>query len=307
MNAGDSSLTAKRDALLAWFGDLAPPAPAANGPLACAVAYSGGVDSAVVAHAAHMALGAQAIAVTGASASLASGELEAATELARRIGIRHLVLQTGEFATAEYVRNAPDRCYHCKTELYTQLERWAAGFAAEEADRERVAGASGSSLVFVNGANCDDLGDYRPGLQAAREHQVRSPLVECGFRKADVRALAAHWGLPVWDKPASPCLSSRVAYGEEVTPERLARIDQAERFLRDEGFAVARVRYHRGDHARVEVEPEAIVRLAAPAFRTRLTARLRELGFRFISVDLDGFRSGSLNSLVQLEVEAPPK
>jgi uncharacterized protein len=251
----------------------------------CAVAFSGGVDSAVVAKAAFLALGERAVAVTGVSASLAEGELELACQLAQQIGIRHVVVETNELESADYARNAPDRCYHCKSELYTQME----GLA------ERLGVAA-----ILNGANADDLGDYRPGMTAAREHRVRSPLAELGFTKADVRALAAHWELPVWDKPASPCLSSRIAYGEEVTPQRLAMIDQAEQFLRSLGLREVRVRYHRGDLARLEVPAEAISHLADDATRTALVKRLRELGFKFITLDLQGFRSGSLNQLVAL-------
>jgi uncharacterized protein len=251
----------------------------------CAVAFSGGVDSAVVAKAAQLALGERAVAVTGTSASLAEGELEQACEIASLIGIRHVVIETGELQSADYARNAPDRCYHCKTELYTQME----GLA------ERLGVAA-----IVNGANADDLGDYRPGMTAAREHQVRSPLAECGLTKAEVRALAAHWELPVWDKPASPCLSSRIAYGEEVTPERLAMIDKAEQFLRSLGLREVRVRYHRGELARLEVPAEAISRLADEQTRTALVEHLRQLGFKFITLDLQGFRSGSLNQLVPL-------
>ena len=181
------------------------------------MAFSGGVDSAVVAKAAQFALGDRAVAVTGASASLAEGELEAARQLAREIGIRHEVLATGEFNDPNYTANPANRCYFCKTELYEQIEPLA--------QKARTG-------VIVNGANLDDAGDWRPGTAAAGEHQVRSPLAECGFTKADVRALAAKWQLSVSDKPASPCLSSRVAYGEEVTPERLQMIDCAEQLLR---------------------------------------------------------------------------
>jgi uncharacterized protein len=250
------------------------------------VAFSGGVDSAVVAKAAQLALGDAALAVTGVSPSLASGELEAAQALADLIGIRHQIIATSEFASADYTQNAPDRCYHCKSELYAQLE----------ALRSQV----NSNYVLANGANVDDLGDYRPGLKAAAEHAVQSPLAECGFTKADVRVLAAAWDLPVWDKPASPCLSSRVAYGEEVTPERLAMIDQAEQHLRSLGLAEVRVRYHRGDLARLEVPLDALPRLIEPATRADLVARLRQLGFRYVTLDLEGFRSGSLNALVAL-------
>ncbi len=212
--------------------------------------------------------------------------MDDARELARLIGIRHEELATDEFANPDYVRNAPDRCYHCKTELYAQME----GIV-------RRLGLA----VIVNGANLDDLGDYRPGMTAASEHRVVSPLVECGFRKADVRALAIEWGLPTWDKPASPCLSSRVAYGEEVTPERLAMIDQAEQVLREQGLRTLRVRYHKGDMARLEVPVEALAQLCQADVREQLVARLKAIGFKFVTLDLEGFRSGSLNALVNLE------
>ena len=200
-------LVAKRERLLALI----------RGYDSCAVAFSGGVDSTVVAKAAQLALGDRAIAVTGTSASLAAGELDEARTLARLIGIRHEVIETEEFAEPAYLANAPDRCYHCKTELYTQLEGVTVRFGV---------------AVVLNGANLDDRGDYRPGMTAAAEHQVRSPLLECELSKDDVRQLAASWNMPIWDKPASPCLSSRIAYGEEVTPERVRMIDQAEQFLR---------------------------------------------------------------------------
>jgi uncharacterized protein len=251
-----------------------------------AVAFSGGVDSTVVAKAAQLALGEHAVAVTGTSASLAAGELDEARRLAALIGIRHEVIQTDEFANPDYVRNAPDRCYQCKTELYTHIEAIAGRLNVD---------------VILNGANLDDLGDYRPGMQAAREHRVASPLAECGFTKADVRELARLWELPVWDKPAAPCLSSRVAYGEEVTPERLAMIDDAERFLRERGLPTLRVRYHKGDVARVEVPLEMLERLCGAELREALVRRFKELGFKYVTLDLEGFRSGSLNALVPLE------
>ena len=270
-----SSIVAKREALLAAVRQLE----------SCAVAFSGGVDSAVVAKAAAIALGEAAVAVTGTSASLAAGELEAAEELARLIGIRHVVIPTDELEKSDYLKNAPDRCYHCKTELYTQLERLLPTLGVK---------------AIVNGANADDLGDYRPGMQAASEHRIHSPLADCGIAKSDVRELAAGWGLPVWDKPATPCLSSRIAYGEEVTPERLAMIDRAEQFLRSRGLVNLRVRYHRGDLARIEVPPAELPRLASDDFRRELTAELRQLGFKFVTLVLEGFRSGSLNQLVQI-------
>lgn len=251
----------------------------------CAVAFSAGVDSTVVAKAAQLALGDGAVAVTGTSASMAAGELDEAKQLAALIGIRHVIVPTEEFAQADYLRNAPDRCYHCKTELYTQLDRLLPQLGVKHA---------------VNGANADDLGDYRPGMQAASEHAVLGPLAECGLTKAEVRELARQWQLPVWDKPATPCLSSRVAYGEEVTPQRLAMIDQAEQFLRSHGLRTVRVRYHKGDLARLEVPVDALERFCEESFRRELTIRLREIGFKFITLDLEGFRSGSLNQLVQL-------
>jgi pyridinium-3,5-biscarboxylic acid mononucleotide sulfurtransferase len=252
----------------------------------CAVAFSAGVDSTVVAKAAQLALGERAVAVTGSSASLAEGELSEAIELADRIGIRHVVLSTDEFSQSAYRQNAPDRCYHCKTKLYEQME---------------VTARELGLRVIANGANVDDRGDYRPGMVAADEHQVRSPLLECGIGKAEVRALAADWQLPVWDKPASPCLSSRIAYGEEVTPERVAMIEAAEGHLRGLGLRELRVRYHKGDLARIEVPLEAIVRLVEPGVRQALVERLAQLGFKYVTLDLAGFRSGSLNAVLPIE------
>ncbi|HEY2841186.1 MAG TPA: ATP-dependent sacrificial sulfur transferase LarE [Pirellulales bacterium] len=271
-----ATLIAKRDRLLELI----------RGFGSCAVAFSGGVDSAVVAKAAQLALGDQAVAITGASASLAGGELEAAVALAVLIGIRHQVVRTDEFADPRYLANSPDRCYHCKTELYTQLESIV---------------AHSEAAVVLNGANFDDRGDHRPGMTAAAEHRVRSPLLECDLTKAEVRELAAHWDLPVWDKPASPCLSSRIAYGEEVTPERVAMVDQAEQYLRGLGLVELRVRYHKGDLARIEVPLPALPKLADAATRDGLVATFRRLGFKFVTLDLEGFRSGSLNSVLPIE------
>ncbi|HEX3872115.1 MAG TPA: ATP-dependent sacrificial sulfur transferase LarE [Pirellulales bacterium] len=270
------ALSAKRDALLRLL----------RGYGSCAVAMSAGVDSALVARAAFEALGDHSIAVTGSSDSLAEGELDEARRLAEIIGIRHLVVTTEEFGRPEYTRNAPDRCYHCKTELYTQLE----GLA----EKLNVA-------VVVNGANLDDKGDYRPGMRAAAEHRVASPLIECGFTKGDVRQLAAWWQLPVWDKPASPCLSSRIAYGEEVTPERTAMVDRAEQFLRTLGLRELRVRYHQGDVARIEVPADAIARLADSQTRQRVVEEFRSLGFKYVTLDLEGFRTGSMNDVLSVE------
>ena len=257
-----------------------------------AVAFSAGVDSTVVAKAAKLACGADAVAVTAVSPSLATGELAEAEQLAAQVGIRHVVIQTDEFEQAGYRQNAGDRCYHCKTELYSRL--------GEIVDRLGVD-------TVVNGANLDDRGDYRPGMQAATEHRVRSPLIEAEFTKADVRDLAREWELPVWDKPASPCLSSRIAYGVEATPERVARIDAAERYLRETlSERELRVRVEANELARIEVPLRVLRTLVEPERRAAIVAKLRELGFRYVTLDLEGFRSGSLNAvlpLVDLEIE----
>lgn len=245
-----------------------------------AVALSGGVDSAVVAAAAHRALGPRAVAFTAVSPSVSALERTDAERVVRAIGIAHEWLPTDEFSRPEYVRNAPDRCYHCKSELYVRL-----------AARARSLGLA----VVVNGTTTDDLGDYRPGLTAAAEQQVRSPLVECGFSKAQVRALAAAWSLPVADKPASPCLSSRVAHGVEATPERLARIEAAEAWLRARGLREFRVRYHADDLARIELPLDALAKFVDASARAELVAAFEQWGFRFVTLDLAGFRSGSLN------------
>lgn len=253
----------------------------------CAVAFSGGLDSTVVAKAAQLALGDRAVAVTGVSASLAGGELQECEALARQIGIRHEVLHTDELAIPGYQQNNGNRCYFCKSELFLKVEQLA----------KRLGVA-----VVCDGTNHDDRGDHRPGMKAGRERQVRSPLAECELTKAEIRQLAAEWELPVWDKPATPCLSSRIAYGETVTPERLAMIGAAEAFLREHGFQPLRVRYHKGDVARIEVAPDALPRLFEPGFREEVVAKLKSLGFKFVSVDLEGFRSGSMNSMLTLTV-----
>jgi len=249
-----------------------------------AVAFSAGVDSTVVAKAAALACGDRALAVTARSASLASGELEEAETLAREIGITHRVIETEEFADERYRRNAGDRCYYCKSELYTHLEGLAGPLGVD---------------VIVNGANLDDLGDHRPGMVAAREHSVRSPLIEAKLNKEDVRALAKDWALPIWDKPAMPCLSSRIAYGVEVTPERVANIDAAEQFLRQRlGIRELRVRLEQNDLARIEVTPADIARLAEEPVRLALVSAFTRLGFRAVTLDLKGFQSGGFNALL---------
>jgi uncharacterized protein len=252
-----------------------------------AVALSGGVDSSVVAKAALLALGERAVAVTADSPSVPRAELEQAANVATLIGIRHVVVRTNEFDDPNYLRNGGDRCYFCKSELYSRVVKLLPELGVG---------------VVCSGANLDDLGDYRPGLTAAAENGVRHPLQEAGFTKADVRAAAKVWGLPVWDKPASPCLSSRLAPGLAVTPERTGRVEAAEAYLKSLGVRDCRVRYHEGDLARVELPTDEIDRFLAAGVRGPLTAKLKELGFKFVTIDLDGFRSGSLNELVSLEV-----
>ncbi|MFO0977534.1 MAG: ATP-dependent sacrificial sulfur transferase LarE [Planctomycetaceae bacterium] len=249
-----------------------------------AVAFSGGVDSAVVARAAFLALGENAVAVTSVSPSLAPDELMDARRQAREIGIRHVELHTSEFAKEQYRRNHPDRCYFCKDTLYSAIEH-----ALPEL---KVA-------VVLNGTNTDDLGDYRPGLQAAAEYQVRSPLAEEGLCKADVRALAALWRLSSADKPAAPCLASRIAYGVEVTEARVARIAEAESFLRSLlQCRELRVREEAAELARIEVPITVLPSLTEPEHREAISSKLRNLGFRAVTVDLDGFRSGSMNEVL---------
>jgi uncharacterized protein len=253
-----------------------------------AVAFSGGIDSTVVAKAAHLALGARAIAVTADSASVPRAEVEEAKRLANLIGITHHVVATEEFTDPNYIRNDGARCYFCKNELYSRIETLLPQLAVR---------------FVCSGANLDDLGDYRPGLKAAAEHHVRHPLQEAAFTKADVRALALAWDLPTWDKPASPCLSSRLAPGVEVTRDRTARVEAAEILLRDLGYRECRVRLHEGELARIEVPAAELWRLADADTRETLTSRLKDLGFQFVTVDLEGFRSGSLNTLVNLETK----
>jgi uncharacterized protein len=252
-----------------------------------AVAFSAGVDSTVVARAAREACGDQAVAVTAVSASLASGERELAESLAQQIGIRHLVIETDEFDNPDYLKNPTNRCYFCKTELYSQLGR---RLAELEVD------------CIANGANLDDQGDHRPGMVAASEHNVRSPLLEVGINKQDVRQLAKYWDLPVWDKPAMPCLSSRIAYGVEVTTERVKRVDLAEHYLREEfGLVEFRVRHMADELARIEVSLDLLPMILEPDNRQAITTKLQHLGFAFVTIDLQGFRSGSLNSVIPVD------
>jgi uncharacterized protein len=241
------------------------------------VAFSAGVDSTLVAAVAAEALGGRALAVTGVSPSIPASEVAEAQALAARIGIEHRLLGTSEMDRPGYVENSPRRCYHCKTELYSLLEDLAA--------REGYA-------WVVDGCNTDDLGDHRPGRVAAAEHRVRSPLIEAGFSKADVREASRLRGLPTWDKPAMACLSSRIPYGTPVTVEALDQVGAAEAFLRSLGFRQLRVRHH-GDVARRERAPPG--RPRAHQHRERIVTRLKNLGYTYVALDLAGFRSGSMN------------
>ena len=245
------------------------------------VAYSGGTDSTLVAAVAVRALGGRALAVTAVSPSLPPGEAEEARRVAAELGIPHRTVHTHEAENPAYLSNDTDRCYHCKTELYDVLAR-----VAEEGD----------FAVVVSGANVDDLSDVRPGLAAAAEHGVRHPLVEVGMTKPEVRRAAREMGVPTWDKPASACLSSRIAHGVTITVSELSKIGRAERVLKDLGFRQCRVRVHGGDLVRVEVESEEVDRLAEPATRSRVVSALTSLGYRYVTLDLEGFRSGSMNA-----------
>ena len=244
-------------------------------------AFSGGVDSALVAVAAHETLGGNALAVTAASPALAARELEIAEDLARQFGFAHRVIHTNEMEREGYTANSPRRCYFCKTELYTHL----------------TALAQAENYAWVaNGANLDDRGDYRPGMEAAAEHRARSPLLEAGLDKAAVRAIARHMNIPVWDKPAQPCLSSRVPYGTPVTVETLSKIERAEDFLRDLGLREFRARHH-DKLCRVEAsesDMEIVFRR-----REEIVAGLKRIGYLWVSLDLAALRSGSLNDLLK--------
>jgi uncharacterized protein len=248
------------------------------------VAYSGGVDSAYLAWAATRVLGNQALCVTADSASYPERHRTMALETARRFSFQHEVIRTDELENPAYRANSPDRCYHCKHELYTHLAALAAarGFAA-----------------VADGNNADDRGDYRPGRRAAREFGVISPLDAAGLTKADIRALSHEAGLPYWDEPASACLSSRVPYYSEVTPEKLRVIEASEEALRALGFRVLRVRHH-GEMARIELGRDEMPRAAEPDIAVRIDAALRALGFTFVTIDLKGYRTGSLNEGVAL-------
>ncbi len=248
------------------------------------VAFSGGTDSAYLGWVATSVLGGAAQCVTADSPSYPSRHRAIAERLARDFSLHHEFIATGEMEKAEYRANEPDRCYYCKQELFTQLNA--------------IARARGVAAV-VDGANADDRGDYRPGRKAARELGVRSPLDDADLSKAEIRELSRRAGLPTWDEPASACLSSRIPYHTEVTPEKLAMIERAEDALLALGFRVCRVRHH-GDVARVELGPDEMARALEPATRDAIVGGLKTVGYRYVTLDLQGYRMGSLNEGVSL-------
>ena len=247
-----------------------------------AVAFSGGVDSTLVAVAAHRVLGPKALAVTAVSPALAKRELEETVSLAVRFGFPHRIIHTNEMEREGYVANSPQRCYFCKTELYSQL--------TELADQESI-------KWVVNGANTDDIGDYRPGMVAASEHRVRSPMVEVGLTKADVRVIAKILDIPIWDKPAQPCLSSRIPYGTPVTVENLSKVEQAEDYLRGLGLREVRARHH-DRLCRIEVGEDEMD--FAFERRKEIVSAIKKIGYLWVSIDMSGLRSGSLNDQLKL-------
>lgn len=247
-----------------------------------AVAFSGGVDSTFLMRVAHDVLGKNALAVTASSESYPVEEFRMARELARSMGARQIVIQTRESGDPDYARNAPDRCYFCKSELFDEM--------AKVAEREGIP-------HILDGSNADDTGDYRPGSRAAGERGVKSPLRDCGLAKEEIRELSRRLGLPTWNRPASPCLSSRIPYGSAITNEKLREVEAAERVLREAGFEEVRVRHH-GPIARIEIPVAGFDRLLDPGLRDTVIGELRKIGFVYVTLDLRGFRSGSMNEVL---------
>lgn len=241
------------------------------------VGYSGGVDSTVVLKMSHDILGDRAVAVTGDSEAFPQGEVDAALKVAVEMGVEVVRVRTHELSNIHFRVNNPDRCYHCKTELFSELQE--------------VADARGIRWI-ADGSHADDVGDHRPGMRAGDERGVRSPLREAGIHKAEIRELAAYLGLSNWDKPSFACLSSRFPYGTHITPDLLARLDQCEKYLRDLGFRQFRVRHH-DTLCRIEVEPQDIPRLVD--LREGVNARFKEMGYTYVTIDLEGYRSGKMN------------
>jgi len=248
------------------------------------VAYSGGTDSAYLAWAAARVLGSNAVAITADSASIPESHKKDAEDFAREAGFLHEFVPTFEFENPAYTANNPDRCFHCKDELFRVLEK-----VGEERGFEHI----------VYGVNADDLGDYRPGQKAAKIHQVKAPLVEAGLRKAEIRELARRAGLSVWDRPAAACLSSRIPYGTEVTPERIKTVEQGEEAVKALGFRQFRVRFH-GEIVRLEFAREELVQALDIDIAAKLVPIFKPLGFKYVTIDLEGYRQGSLNEVLNL-------
>jgi uncharacterized protein len=248
------------------------------------VAYSGGTDSAYLAWAAHQALQSNAVAITADSASIPESHKRDAEAFVARFGIAHEYIQTYEFDNPDYVKNSADRCFHCKDELFTRLE---------EVGRER------GIPHIIYGVNRDDLGDYRPGQNAARIHEVKAPLVEAGLSKAEIRELSRLAGLPTWDRPASACLSSRIPYGTPVTIQNVKTVETGEEEIRALGFRQFRVRFH-GELVRIEVAPDELEKALRLDVARRFTAIFKNLGFKYVTLDLEGYRQGSLNEVLNL-------
>lgn len=246
------------------------------------VAYSGGTDSAYLAWAAHQALGPEAVAITADSASIPESHKRDAEAFARHCGFRHEYVDTYEFDNPDYVKNAPDRCFHCKDELFSRLE---------QVGRER------GIAHIVYGVNVDDLGDYRPGQKAAHQHEVKAPLVDAGLTKAEIRELSRAAGLPTWDRPASACLSSRIPYGTPVTPETVKTVERGEEAIRALGFRQFRVRFH-GELVRIEIAKDELPRAMNVDMAQTLAAIFKPLGFHYVTLDLEGYRQGSLNAVL---------
>ena len=251
------------------------------------VAYSGGVDSSYVAYVANAELGPRAVCITGESASLPAFQRAEIDRVVERFGFQHEMIQTDELENPSYRANNSDRCFFCKDEVYTKLESAARGRGIR---------------TIVDGSTVDDLGDYRPGRRAAAQHAVRSPLIEVGLSKSEVRELSRRATLPTWDKPASPCLSSRIAYGTTVTIERLSKVDRGEEILREFGFREFRVRHH-DQLVRLEIATAEMDQILRKEVFQELATRFRELGFKYVTLDLEGFRSGSMNEVLNNRME----
>jgi uncharacterized protein len=249
------------------------------------VAYSGGADSAYLAWAAHQVLGGKALAVTADSASIPQSHKRDAEAFVRQFGIPHEYIETREFENPDYLKNDANRCFHCKDELFTRLE---------EVGRER------GIPNIIYGVNADDLGDYRPGQNAAGLHKVKAPLVDAGLRKAEIRELSRMAGLPTWDRPASACLSSRIPYGTPVTIENIKTVERGEEEVKALGFRQFRVRYH-GELVRLEIARDELGRALTPDMARQFTAIFKALGFNYVTLDLEGYRQGSLNEVLNLD------